>query len=298
MTEEFRSGFVTVVGKPNVGKSTLINRLMGQKISITSRRPQTTRHRILAIRTESDSQVVLVDTPGLHTEDRKMMNRLINRAARSSLDGVDVIVLVINAKGWSAEDELPLELVKQQKVPVILAINKVDRVKDKSKLLPLIDESRKRLAFEEIVPISALNGDNMDALYDCIRRRLPVAPKCFPDDQITDRSVRFMVSEMIREQIFRQLGEELPYVSAVELEEYKESDKLITIKASIWVERESHKGIVIGKGGQKLKSLGTNAREQIERLVDKQVHLDIWVKVRKGWRDDSSALEGLGYSEY
>lgn len=297
MTEAFRCGFVTVVGKPNVGKSTLINRLMGQKISITSRRPQTTRHRILAIRTEGDSQVVLVDTPGMHTEDRKMMNRLINRAARSSLDGVDVIVLVINAKGWSAEDELPLELVKQQKVPVILAINKVDRVKDKTKLLPLIDESRQRLRFEEIVPISALNGDNMEALYDCIRQRLPVAPKCFPDDQITDRSVRFIVSEMIREQIFRQLGEELPYVSAVELEEYKESDNLINIKASIWVERESHKGIVIGKGGQKLKSLGTSAREQIERLVDKQVHLDIWVKVRRGWRDDSAALEGLGYSE-
>jgi len=297
MSDAFRSGFVTVVGRPNVGKSTLINQLMGRKISITSRRPQTTRHRILAIRTEVDSQLVLVDTPGLHKADKKMMNRLINRTARNSLEGVDLIVLMISARGWSADDELPLELARRQKIPVLLAINKVDRLKDKTQLLPLIDESRQRFDFAEIVPISALHGDNTEALYDSLRGLLPRAPKCFPDDQVTDRGTRFIVSELIREQIFRQLGEELPYVTAVELEEYKEAEDIIRIKANIWVERESHKGIIIGKGGQRLKSLGSSAREHIERLVDKQAHLDIWVKVRRGWRDDSTALQGLGYSE-
>jgi len=297
MSEAYRSGFVTVVGKPNVGKSTLINGLMGQKISITSRRPQTTRHRILAIRTESDAQIVLVDTPGLHTDDRRMMNRLINRAARSSLEGVDVIVLLIDARGWQDEDELPFELVRRQKVPVILAINKIDRLKDKSSLLPLIDESRKRFDFQEIVPVSALKGDNMDALYDAVRRLMPEAPKCFPDDQVTDRSMRFVVSELIREQIFRRLGEELPYVSAVKVERYEEREGMILIQANIWVEKDSHKGIIIGKSGQRLKTLGTNARRHIEDMVGKKVHLDLWVKVRRGWRDDSAALEGLGYSE-
>jgi len=291
----FRSGFATVVGRPNVGKSTLINRLMGQKISITSRRPQTTRHRILAIRTEADSQLILVDTPGLHTENKQTMNRLINRAARSSLEGVDVIVLMINARGWTAADEMPLELVRERKVPVILAINKVDRLKDKTPLLPLIDASRRRFGFEEIVPLSALKGTNVDALYDSLRRLLPEAPQCFPDDQITDRSTRFVVSELIREQIFRQLGDELPYVSAVQLTGYEEEERLIRVQANIWVERDSHKGIVIGKGGERLKALGSSAREQIEAFVDKRAHLDIRVRVRRGWRDDEGALEGLGY---
>ncbi|HKI84186.1 MAG TPA: GTPase Era [Candidatus Krumholzibacteria bacterium] len=297
MSEAFRSGFVSLVGKPNVGKSTLANRLVGRKVSITSRKPQTTRHRILAIRTDADTQLILVDTPGLHDAGGRMVNRVINRMARSSLSGVDVILLMINASGWTGVDDLPFELATSQKVPVILVINKVDRLKQKSDLLPLIEESHRRFEFDEIVPVSALSGHNVEALYEVVRARLPVAPKCFPDDQVTDKSARFVVSELIREQLFRQLGQELPYVTAVKIEQYDESDDGIRVHADIWVEKSSHKAIIIGRKGERLKQIGTEARQQIERFVNKHVFLELWVKVRKGWRDDSAALEGLGYSE-
>ena len=298
MNESFRSGFVSLIGRPNVGKSTLANRLIGRKISITSRRPQTTRHRILGIRTEADTQLILVDTPGLHDADGRMINRIINRTTRSSLAGVDIIILMINARGWTDADEMAFELATSQKVPVILVINKVDRLKDKTDLLPLIDESRKRFDFAAIVPVSALNGYNVDELYREIRERLPVAPKCFPDEQVTDKSTRFVVSELVREQLFRQLGDELPYVTAVKIERYDEQADRIRIHADIWVEKDSHKGILIGRQGQRLKSIGTNARREIEKYVDKKIHLELWVRVRKGWRDDSAALEGLGYTEH
>lgn len=297
MSEPHRSGFVSIVGRPNVGKSTLVNKLVGRKVSITSRRPQTTRHRILGIRTEPGSQMILVDTPGLHRYDKTMINRLINRTARNSLAGVDVLVLMINANGWTREDELPLQLAAARKVPVILAINKVDRLKDKARLLPLIDESRKRFDFDEIVPVSALSGYNVEELYALIRDRLPEAPQCFPEDQVTDKSMQFVVSELVREQLFRQLGEELPYVTAVKIEQFDEDDRHVRLQANIWVEKASHKGIIIGKGGERLKTIGSNARKQIEQAVGKPVHLELWVKVRKGWRDDVGALEGLGYSE-
>lgn len=297
MSEPYRSGFVTLVGRPNVGKSTLANRLIGRKISITSRRPQTTRHRILGIRTEADSQLILVDTPGLHDPDGRMMNRVINRTARSSIEGVDIVMLMIDVRGWTDEDRLAFDLATASKVPVILVINKVDRLKDKTRLLPLIDESRSRFDFHAIVPVSASNGYNVDELYREIRAGLPVAPQCFPDDQVTDKSTRFIVSELVREQLFRQLGEELPYVTAVKIEEYEERENLIRVHADIWVEKDSHKGILIGKQGERLKSIGTNARREIEKFVDRKIHLELWVKVRKGWRDDSAALEGLGYTE-
>ncbi|HSH40551.1 MAG TPA: GTPase Era [Arenicellales bacterium] len=297
MTDQFRSGFASLVGRPNVGKSTLTNQLVGRKVSITSRRPQTTRHRILGIRTEADSQLVLVDTPGLHDPDGRMINRVINRTARSSLSGVDVVVLLIDARGWKDGDRVPLELATAQKVPVILAINKVDRLSRKEDLLPLIDESRRRFDFDAIVPISALSGHNVDALYDEIRQRLPLGPKCFPDDQVSDKSTRFMVAELVREQLFRQLGDELPYVTAVKIEKYDETPGRILVHADIWVDRDSHKGILIGKQGQRLKSIGASARREIEKLVNRKIHLELWVRVRKGWRDDSAALEGLGYSE-
>lgn len=297
MSEAYRSGFATLVGRPNVGKSTLANRLVGRKISITSRRPQTTRHRILGIRTEPDSQLILVDTPGLHDPDGRMINRVINRTARNSLAGVDVVLLMINARGWTGGDRQAFELATGQQLPVLLVINKVDRLKQKTDLLPLIDESSKRFEFDAIVPVSALNGYNVDELYREIRTRLPAAPKCFPDEQVTDKSTRFVVSELVREQLFRQLGDELPYVTAVKIEQYDEQETRIRIVADIWVEKDSHKGILIGKEGQRLKSIGTNARRQIESFVDKKIHLELWVKVRKGWRDDSAALEGLGYTE-
>lgn len=297
MKNEYRSGFVSLVGRPNVGKSTLANRLVGKKISITSRKPQTTRHRILGIRTENDAQLILVDTPGLHRPDGKMMNKLINRTARNSLMGVDVLILMINATGWLPEDNLPYELATSQRVPVILAINKIDRLSRKSELLPLIDESRRRFDFTEIIPISALKGHNVDELYRAVRARLPIAPQCFPDGQITDKSSRFVVSELVREQLFRQLGQELPYVTAVKIERYEETGDSISIHADIWVEKDSHKAILIGRRGERLKSIGTDARKQIERFLEKKVFLELWVKVRKGWRDDSVALEGLGYSD-
>jgi GTPase len=270
---------------------------VGRKISITSRRPQTTRHRILGIRTEADSQLILVDTPGLHDPDGRMINRVINRTARSSLEGVDIVILMIESRGWTGDDQQAFELATARKLPVILVINKIDRLKRKSDLLPLIDESRRRFGFAAIVPVSALTGYNVDELYREIRSRLPVAPKCFPDDQITDKSTRFIVSELVREQLFRQLGDELPYVTAVKIEQYDEQEDRIRIHADIWVERDSHKGILIGKQGQRLKSIGTNARREIETFVDKKIHLELWVKVRKGWRDDNAALEGLGYTE-
>ena len=298
MSEDFRSGFVSLAGKPNVGKSTLANRLIGHKISITSPRPQTTRHRILGIRTDSETQMILVDTPGLHPSGGRMMNRVINRTARNSLAGVDVILLLINSSGWGSDDELPFDAAVGQKVPLVLVINKIDKLKRKADLLPLIDESRGRFDFEEIVPVSALTGYNVDALYLTLRSRLPVAPKCFPDDQVTDRSARFVVSELIREQLFRRLGQELPYVTAVRLESYEETGELIRVRAEIWVERDSHKGIIVGRGGARLKEIGTAARQQIERFVGKKAYLELWVKVRKGWRDDRAALEGLGYTEH
>jgi len=297
MAEAFRSGFVSLAGRPNVGKSTLANRLVGRKISITSRRPQTTRHRILGIRTEPASQLILVDTPGLHDPDGRMMNRVINRTARSSLAGVDLVALLIAATGWTRGDELPLALAADQRVPVILVINKVDRLKRRTDLLPLIDESRGRHDFAEIVPVSALNGDNVDALYRVITARLPEAPQCFPEDQLSDRSERFMATELVREQVFRQLGDELPYVTAVRLERFDDSADPLRIEAEIWVEKDAHKGIVIGRGGKRLKSIGTSARRGIEELMARRVHLELWVRVRHGWRDDSAALQGLGYSE-
>lgn len=297
MSESFRSGFVSLLGKPNVGKSTLANRLVGRKISITSRRPQTTRHRILGIRTEADAQMILVDAPGVHRSEGRMINRVINRTARASLSGVDVVLLMINSSGWKVEDELPLELAAEQKAPVVLVINKVDKLKDKSSLLPLIDQSRGRFDFAEIVPVAALTGDNVDRLYQVVRALLPVAPKCFPDGQVTDKGPRFIVSELVREQLFRQLGQELPYVTAVKVGLYEETGDRVHVQADIWVEKPGHKGILIGQGGQRLKAIGATARQQIEQIVGKKVYLELWVKVRKGWRDDSAALEGLGYAE-
>jgi GTP-binding protein Era len=297
MTNEYRSGFVSLVGKPNVGKSTLANRLVGRKISITSRKPQTTRHRVLGIRTEDDAQLILVDTPGLHRAEGKVMNRMINRTARNSLVGVDVLILTITADGWKEEDDLPFQLAISQKVPVVLAINKVDRLSRKSGLLPLIDESRQRFDFSEIIPISALKGYNVDELYHAVTAMLPVAPQCFPDGQITDKGPRFVVSELVREQLFRQLGQELPYVTAVKIERYEETNGAIRIHADIWVEKDSHKGILIGRQGERLKAIGTQARKQIEKFLGRKVFLELWVKVRRGWRDDSVALEGLGYAD-
>jgi len=294
----FRSGYVAIVGRPNVGKSTLMNRLLGQKISITSSRPQTTRHRIIGIHTAADHQAVYVDTPGLHREAKKAMNRYLNRAAGSSLIGVQLVLMVIEAGRWSEEDEDVLTRVQQSGAPAVLVINKVDRLPDKAALLPLMQQLATRGEFVEMVPLSALQNDNLAALEQCVAQRLPVGEPLYPEDQVTDRSVRFLAAELVREKLMRRLGKELPYAVTVEIEQFREDQHgTIHIAALIWVERDSQKRIVIGSGGQQLKQVGIDAREALQQLLDQRVYLQLWVKVKAGWSDSERLLNTLGYRD-
>jgi GTP-binding protein Era len=298
MTDGFRSGFVAIIGRPNAGKSTLLNRLVGQKVSITSQRPQTTRHRILGVHTLPEAQIVYVDTPGLHRgESDKQLSRLMNREARTSLEGVDAVVLVVTADGWTERDEPAFELARRAECPVILAINKVDRLKNRERLLPLIEDLRQRLAFAEIVPLSARGGDNVPELEKIILRFLPEHPAYFDAEQITDRSDRFQAAEFVREQVFRSFGEEIPYAVAVEITEFRDEPKHQHIEAVIWVEKEGQKAILIGKGGASLKEIGRRARLEMQKAFGRKVYLGLWVKVREGWSNDVRALKSLGYSE-
>lgn len=300
MTEQTRCGYVAIVGRPNVGKSTLLNHILGQKISITSRKPQTTRHRLLGIKTEGDTQAIFVDTPGIHkgSESDKAINRYMNRAASSTINDVDVVVFVVERGLWTDEDEWVLEQVKRADCPVILVINKVDQMKDKSKLLPFLDVCNAKMDFAEIIPLSALNGTNLDNLEGSIKQRLPQEIHFFPEDQVTDRSSRFMAAEMVREKIMRQLGEEIPYAMTVEIEDFKDSGKSLHIQALILVEREGQKRIVIGNKGSRLKLIGQEARLDMEKMFDRKVMLKLWVKVKSGWSDDERALRSLGYNDF
>ena len=304
MSTPFKFGFVTIVGKPNVGKSTLMNRIIGQKISITSHRPQTTRHRILGIHTDEEKQIVFVDTPGIHSvpkkSNRRAINRVINKTAIASIDGVDVVCLMITAAGWTDADRHVLQALREVNVPIILVINKIDKLKSVNDVLPLIDESSKLFEFSEIVPLCAIGragGDNTDTLVEVITRHLPEEQAGFDEDQITDRSFRFLVSELVREQLFRRLGDELPYATAVEVTEFKIEDNKALINADIWVEKASHKAMVIGKKGEALKNIGTAARRNCESLLDRKVFLELFVKVRSGWSDNARDLYSLGYDE-
>lgn len=292
-----RSGLVTLAGRPNVGKSTLLNRLVGRKISITSPRAQTTRHRLLGIKTTEQAQIVYVDTPGLHTDNKGMMNRQMNRVADASLQGVDCIVLLIAASGWARGDEYPLERAAKQNIPVILAINKLDLLKDRSELLPLMEMSSRKAGFAEIVPISARTGANTDDLEKAILKYLPQQPFLYPEDQVSDRGERFLASELIREQIFRGFQQEVPYATAVSIEQFRRAKGALRIEATIWVEKEGQKPILIGKDGQRLKTVGTRARLAMQKLFGGKVHLQLWVKVREGWSDSERALRSLGYSD-
>jgi GTP-binding protein Era len=292
-----RCGFVALVGRPNVGKSTLLNRLLGQKISITSHRPQTTRHRILGIRTQRDTQVIYVDTPGLHKGGKHAMSRYLNRAAMSTLRDVDVIVLVVEGTLWTDEDRFVAERIAGTGVPVVVAVNKVDRLKDKQALLPHLEMLARNIRFHDIVPLSALHGDNVEALENAVCSLLPESEFVFPRDQITDRSERFLAAELIREKLTRKLGAELPYALTVEIEQFKREGRLLRISAVIWVERPGQKAIVIGKGGAKLKSIGAMAREDMEKIFGGKVFLQLWVKIREGWSDDERALRSLGYTD-
>ncbi len=293
----YRSGHVAIIGRPNVGKSTLLNRILGQKIAITSRRPQTTRHRLLGIHTTADAQTIYVDTPGLHKPGGRAMNRLMNRAASGAIADVDVVLFVVDGLKWTDEDDYILGLLKEVEVPVVLALNKVDRLKDKTALLPHIDALRARYPFREIVPISAVHGSQVPELERMLAALLPESPPLYPEEQITDRSERFLAAELIREKLMRHLGQELPYAVTVEIESYVEDEGLARIHALIWVERDSQKAIVIGKGGAMLKRIGQEAREDIERLIGHKVFLQLWVKVKEKWSDDERALRALGYGE-
>jgi GTP-binding protein Era len=299
MTETtFKSGYVAIIGRPNVGKSTLINRVLGQKLCITSRRPQTTRHRILGIKTEESSQLVYVDTPGLHTDGKRAMNRYLNRAAASSIDDVDVILFMVDGLNWTDDDEQVLERLKSNATaPVILVLNMVDKLSDKAMLLPHVEKITQEYTFAKVLPISARKGINVDELETEIKQLVPEGELIFPEDQFTDRSSRFLAAELVREKLFRQLGQELPYSLTVEIEQYKQEDELIRISAIIYVERSGQKSIVIGKKGELLKAVGREARIEMEGMFDSKVFLELWVKVRDGWSDNDRMLKNLGYND-
>ncbi len=297
MTARTRAGHAALLGRPNVGKSTLLNRLIGQKLSITAPKPQTTRHIISGIQTLPEAQIVYVDTPGLHRQNRRALNRYLNRAAASVLGYVEVVVFLIEALRWTEEDQEILRRLADYSGPVVLAVNKVDRVADKPRLLPFLQEMAGRRTFAEVVPLAALKGDNVAALEQVIVRLLPVGEFLFPADQITTISERFLAAELVREKLTRLLREELPYALTVEIERFVEEGRLARIHAVIWVERESQKGIVIGERGATLREVGRQAREELERLFDRRIYLETWVKVREGWSDDERALRSLGYAD-
>ena len=298
MSQQTHCGLIAIVGRPNVGKSTLLNCLLGQKISITSRKPQTTRHRILGILTENQHQAVLVDTPGLHHDEKRAINRLMNRAASSSIAEVETILFLVEDTHWTNDDELVLSKVKKSAVPCILVVNKVDNVQDKESLLPHLQQLGAKHNFTDIVPISASKGDNVDKIHAMCMAALPVGDFWFPEDHITDRSSRFMASEIIREKLMRFTGDELPYSTTVEIEQFKVDDKgILHINALILVERNSQKRMVIGNQGERLKTIGLEARRDMETMFEQKVFLESWVKVKSGWADDERALRSLGYGD-
>ncbi len=288
-------GYIALVGRPNVGKSTLLNRLLQQKVSITSRKPQTTRHRILGISTQENHQFVYVDTPGLHQSSKKTMNRLMNKTAINVLRDVDLVAFVVDGTHWDEEDEYVLRLIKQVSVPCFLLINKIDKIADKGKLLPGIAGMGERHAFAGIIPISAKTGLQLDVFQRQLQAVLPEGPHLFDSDQVTDRPTRFLCAELLREKIFRLCGQELPYSITVDIESFKEEESIIHIHALILVEKENHKRMVIGDKGQKMKEMATSARLDMEKLLGKKVFLQCFCKVKSGWSDDERLLKQLGY---
>ncbi len=295
MPENFRTGFVAIVGRPNVGKSTLVNALVGRKISIVTPRPQTTRHAIMGVLTRPDSQVLFVDTPGLHTRQRNLLNRAMNRAVEGALVGAEVALFVVEAGAWKAADSFVLEHALAAKIPVILAVNKVDLVRPKSALLPYLLACEKRATFHAIVPISAANSDNLDRLLEQITALLPAGPPLYPLDATTNRSMAFRVAEMLREKLLIALRQEVPYGLAVEILAIEEKPGVVLADAVIWADRESHKGIVVGKGGATIKEVGTAARLELEKIFGLRFHLETHVKVKTNWADSARALQQFGF---
>ena len=293
-TNELKSGYVAIVGRPNVGKSTLLNRLVGEKISIVSRKAQTTRHRIIGILTQVDAQFVFVDTPGFQTRHAGALNRAMNRGVTQALADVDVVTLVVEAGRFDAQDKAVIRLLPKVK-PIILAINKIDQMGDKSELLPMLSALSGEFSFAAIVPVSAEKGIQVDQLLAEIRKHLPHDGLLYGEDEITDRNERFLAAEFIREKMFRLLGDEVPYAATVQIEKFEVDGALRRINAVIIVDRQAHKGIVIGKEGQTLKRIATEARQDMERLFDGKVFLEIFVRVKSGWSDDERFLKSLGY---
>ena len=299
LPENQHCGFIAIVGRPNVGKSTLLNHILGQKISITSRKPQTTRHRIMGVETEGDYQAIYVDTPGLHIEEKRAINRLMNRAANSSLSDVNLVFFLVDGTHWTDDDEMVLNKLRKTDFPVVLCINKVDNVQDRTDVMQHMMEVSKKMDFLDVVPISAKQGKNIDVLRKHVRNSLPKATHHFPEEYVTDRSQRFMASEIIREKLMRFTGEELPYSVTVEIErfDYNPDNDGFHINALILVERTGQKKMVIGKAGEKIKTIGREARIDMEELFGRKVYLETWVKVKSGWADDERALRSLGYGE-
>jgi GTP-binding protein Era len=292
---DFHTGFVAIVGRPNVGKSTLLNGLVGQKISITSKKPQTTRHRITGIRTDAAAQFIFVDTPGFQLEHKNALNRAMNKSVTATLNSVDVVVFVIEALHFDARDQQVLKLLPSTR-PVILVINKIDLLEDKAALLPFIERMAKEFAFAEIVPVSAEKAD-IDALPKAIGKYLPVGVPMYGEDDVTDRNERFLAAEIIREKIFRLLGEEVPYSTSVMIEKFTQEGNLRRVFASVIVDKPGQKAILIGKGGEKMKAISTQARKDMEKLFDGKVYLEVWVKIKSGWADDERAVKSLGYGD-
>jgi len=288
-------GVVSIAGRPNVGKSTLLNKLIGQKLSITAHKPQTTRHSILGIQTEEDRQVIYVDTPGIHVTGTQKLNQVLNRTASSALHDVDVVILLLQAMVWNDDDQRAYDLVSHSGVPFFIAINKIDTIKHKKDLLPFLTKIPSHERLQEVMLISARKGAGVDALVAGVHKLIPEAPWQFGADELTDRSSRFLAAEAVREQLTRLLSAELPYALSVEIETFEESAELLRIGAVIWVDKASQKGIVIGKGGSQLKEVGTRARSTLETLFDCKVFLQLWVRVKEGWADDERALRSLGY---
>jgi len=290
-------GYIALIGRPNVGKSTLLNQILKQKLCITSKKPQTTRHSIIGVHTEGEYQFVYVDTPGIHQGAKKTMNRIMNKSAISTLRDVDVIVFIVDGTHWTEEDEFVLQHIRRTNIPCILAVNKVDKIPDKSVLLPWIDTMQQHHNFAAIIPISAKSGLQVEELQKMLKTYLPKSPHMFPEDMFTDRPIRFLCAELLREKIFRLCGQELPYSTAVLIESFKEEEKIVHIQALILVDKESHKRMIIGEKGQKLKSMASSARKDMERLLGKKVFLQCWCKVKSGWSDDKQSLNQLGYDQ-
>jgi GTP-binding protein Era len=292
-----RCGYCAIIGRPNVGKSTLLNRLIGQKLAITSHKPQTTRHSILGVKSRTEGQIIYVDTPGIHTRGDQAMNRYLNRTAKSALADVDLLLFVVEAQKWTTEDQSVLDSIRKYETPVILVINKIDMIKKKDELLPFIAETSARYEFQEVIPVSARNSVQLEELESKVLGYLPEGDNFFPEDQLTDRSERFFAAELIREQLTRRYAKEIPYALTVEIEKFEEEGNLYRINALIWVERPGQKNIIIGKKGEALKEVGKSARIEMEKFFGTKVFLTLWVKVKKSWSSDESALGRLGYGE-